>query len=78
MTANEASAVPRGGVPASPFGSPITDLVAADPPARVKSVFTDLLDRALAAPRVHKTRTEQWIEEPGTLHGGHWEVVEKV
>ena len=64
------------GVPASAYGDPLTDLLAADPPASIKSVTSDLLDQALAAPRVHRTRQEVWVEEPGRLGpGGHWEEV---
>lgn len=65
-----------GGVPASGAG-PVYDLIAADPPPAIKSSMSDLLDQALAAPRVHKTRVERWVEEPGKLGpGGHWEEVE--
>jgi hypothetical protein len=67
------SDVPRG-VPASGAG-PVADLIAADPPPRIKSVTSDLLAQALAAPRVHRTRVEVWVDEPGTFSGGHWEVV---
>jgi hypothetical protein len=62
------------GVPASGAG-PIVDLIASDPPPAIKSVTSDLLDQALAVPRVHKTRVERWVDEPGSFTGGHWEVV---
>ena len=75
MTEAVQPVVGPGGVPASPFGSPFTDLIAADPPPAIRSAWSDLLDQALAVPRVHRTRTEVWVEEPGTLHGGHWEAV---
>lgn len=68
------TAGPRGVVP-SVFGSPIVDLIAADPPAEIRSVASDLIDQALSAPRDHRTRQEAWVEEPGTFHGGHWELV---
>jgi hypothetical protein len=67
-----------GGVPASAFGSPISDLIAADPGPRIKSVTSDLLDQRFDVPRVHRTRQEVWVEEPGTFAGGHWEVVGEV
>ena len=64
------------GVPASGAG-PVVDLITADPPPRIKSVTSDLLDQALAVPHVHKTRVERWVDEPGTLGpGGHWVEVE--
>jgi hypothetical protein len=62
----------NNGVPATGAG-PLADLIAADPPPRIKSVYVDLLDQALAQPRVHKTKVEVWVDEPGG--GGHWEVV---
>lgn len=62
---------PRG-VPPSAFGSPIVDLIAADPPGEIRSVASDLLDGALAAPRVHVTRQEAWVDEPGSFEGGRW------
>jgi hypothetical protein len=69
--------VPRG-IPASGAGA-VVDLLSADPPEPVfRSVASDLIDQALAAPRRHVTRQEQWIEEPGTLHGGHWELLKDV
>jgi hypothetical protein len=71
MTA-EQPVVGPGGVPASAFGSPISDLIAADPPPAIKSVTSDLLDQALAVPRVHVTREERWVDEPGTFAGGRW------
>ena len=64
------SEVPRG-VPATGAGA-FVDMIAADPPVAVKSVYTDLLEQQLAAPKVHRTVTEEWVEEPGTLRGGHW------
>jgi hypothetical protein len=65
-----------GGVKASAFGDPISDLLAADPPPAIRTATSELLDEALAAPRVHRTRQEVWIEEPGRLGpGGHWEEV---
>jgi hypothetical protein len=67
------AAGPRG-VPATGAG-PIADLIAADPPPQIRSSFTDLLDQALAAPRVPVTRQEVWVDEPGTFAGGHWEEV---
>ena len=70
MTSSEV----QRGVPASGAG-PVYDLIAADPPVSVKSAYTDLLDQQLAAPKVHRTVTEEWVDEPGTLHGGHWERV---
>jgi hypothetical protein len=66
------------GVPASEYGNPVADLLAADPPPEIKTAYSDLLDQALAAPRVHRTTVEQWIDEPGTLAGGHWERVGEV
>jgi hypothetical protein len=63
-----------GGVPATGAG-PVVDLIAADPSPRIRSAYSEFLDVALAAPRVHRTIEERWIEEPGTLHGGHWELV---
>jgi hypothetical protein len=74
MTAD--SEVPRG-VPASGAG-PLVDLIAADPPPAIKSCASDLLDQALSAPRVQRTRVEEWVDEPGTLHGGHWETIEVI
>jgi hypothetical protein len=80
MTANEtpapAAGVP-GGVPASAFGSPVSDLIAADPPAARRSVMADVLDQALAVPQVHRTRVERWVED-SSFEGGHWEWVEDV
>jgi hypothetical protein len=73
MTAEQPVAGP-GGVPASGAG-PIVDLIAADPPPAIRSVTSDLLDQALAAPRDHRTLEERWVDEPGTFTGGHWEVV---
>jgi hypothetical protein len=73
MTDQQSDAGP-GGVPATGAG-PFYDLIAADPPPTIRSVTSDLLDQALAAPRVHKTRTEVWVDEPGSFTGGHWEVV---
>jgi hypothetical protein len=70
------AAVPRG-VPATGAGA-FVDMLSADPPPAIKSVTSDLLDQALAATRVQKTKTERWIEEPGTFTGGHWEVVGEV
>jgi hypothetical protein len=64
--------VPHG-VPASGAG-PVADLIAADPPPAIRSVYSDLLDQALAAPRVHTTKVEQWVED-GSRAGGHWEIV---
>jgi hypothetical protein len=61
-------------VPASGAGA-VVDLIAADPPAARRSVMADVLDQELAAPRVHRTRQEVWVEEPGTFTGGHWEAV---
>jgi hypothetical protein len=63
------------GVPASAFGDPIVDLIAADPPPVIKSVTSDLLDEAFAVPRVPRTRQEVWVDDPGSRAGGHWEVV---
>jgi hypothetical protein len=64
-----------GGVPASAFGDPVSDLIAADPPPATKSSVSDLLDEALAAPRVHCTRQEVWVDDPGPFTAGHWEPV---
>jgi hypothetical protein len=63
-----------GGVPATGAGA-IVDLIAADPPPAIRSVTSDILDQAFAAPPVHRTRVEVWVDEPGTFSGGHWEVV---
>lgn len=64
------------GVPASGAG-PIADMLAADPPPRIRSVTSELLDRELATPRQHHTVEEVWVETPGQLGpGGHWEPVE--
>jgi hypothetical protein len=65
------------GVPATGAG-PVVDLIAADPPPAIRSVYSDLLDQALAAPRRHRTKVERWVDEPQKLHGGHWELVEEV
>jgi hypothetical protein len=73
MSEQQSVVVPHG-VQASGAG-PVADLIAADPPPRIKSATSDLLDQALAQPRVHKTQVEEWIDEPGTFTGGHWEVV---
>jgi hypothetical protein len=65
------------GVPASAFGSPVSDLLAADPPPAIRSAFTDLLDQALEAPQSSRTRVERWVDDPPGPLGprGHWEVV---
>jgi hypothetical protein len=60
-----------GGVPATGAG-PIVDLISADPPPRIKSSMSDLLDEALAVPRLHRTRVQEWVDEPHTLQGGRW------
>jgi hypothetical protein len=73
MTA-DAAGVPRG-VPASGAGA-VVDLIAADPPPEIRSVYSDLLDQALSAPRSHVTRWEVWVEEPNTRAGGRWVEVE--
>jgi hypothetical protein len=75
MPTDETTGQPAGGVRASGAGA-FYDLIAADPPAEIRSVASDLLDRALSEPRprVHRTRVEVWIDEPGTFDGGHWEV----
>jgi hypothetical protein len=67
-------AVPRG-VPATGAGA-LADMLAADPPPAIRTATSELLDEALAEPRVHRTGQEVWIDEPGKLGpGGHWEVV---
>jgi hypothetical protein len=63
------------GIPASGAG-PVVDLIAADPPPAIKSVASDILDAALSAPRVHRTRVEVWIDEPNSFTGGHWQEIE--
>jgi hypothetical protein len=60
-----------GGRPASGSGSPIVDMLAADFDDQPRSVHMKLLDEALAAPRVHRTKVEQWVEDNG-FNGGHW------
>jgi hypothetical protein len=67
---------PGQGVPASAFGDPFVDVLASGPSPAIRTATSDLLDEALAVPRVHRTRVEVWVEEPGRLGlGGHWEVV---
>jgi hypothetical protein len=65
-----------GGVPASPCGDPVVDLLAGDYDDRPRGVHLMLLDAELARGRrsgPSRTVEEVWIEEPGTLHGGRWE-----
>jgi hypothetical protein len=74
MTEQTHDAAPRG-VPATGAGA-LADMLAADPPPAIRTATSELLDEALAAPRVPRTRQEIWIEEPGRLGpGGHWEEV---
>lgn len=64
------------GVPATGAG-PVADLIAADPTPRIKTATSEFLDEMLAVPRVHRTKVEVWVEEPGSLGpGGHWELVD--
>jgi hypothetical protein len=70
----EQPVVGSGGVPASGAGA-FYDLIAADPPPAIRSVTSDLIDQALAARRVHRTRVEVWVDEPDTFARGHWEAV---
>jgi hypothetical protein len=58
-----------GGVPATGAGA-VVDLLSADPPPQIRSVYSDLLDEALRGSRTHVTRQEVWVEEPGTRTGG--------
>ena len=73
MTDQQSDAGPRG-VPATGAGA-VVDLIASDPPLVRQSAAADLLEQALAAPRVHRTRVERWVEDPSRFDGGYWEVV---
>jgi hypothetical protein len=70
----EQPVVPRG-VPATGAGA-IVDLIASDPQPVIRTSYSDLLDEALAAPRVSETKVEVWVETLGPLGpGGHWEKI---
>jgi hypothetical protein len=67
MTANESDGFdPRAQLAA---------IIASDPPPARQSVASDLIDRALSEPRVHRTKVEQWVED-GSREGGRWVEVE--
>lgn len=62
---NEAEAEMAAGALAAVVGS--------DPPPARRSVMADLLDEQFAAPKLHRTVVEQWVEDGPDR--GHWEPV---